>query len=352
MVMRAALLHMANSKKMESFVRRNRWSAGTARRFVAGETIEEAIEPVRALNLQGITASLDLLGESVTNEQEVAEVLDTYLCVFQTIRDQALQANVSVKLTALGLDLDYDLCYRNMVRLLNAANSLHHPPAAGATEAQRKQGEERENEDRKNRGEESLTSSPSHPLTLSSFQPDPFVRIDMESSDYTQRTLDLFYRLWEESYRNVGVVIQSYLRRSEDDVEKLIQTGARVRLCKGAYKEPESVAFPDKSEVDANYIRLMQRLLKDGNYPGIATHDEKMIAATRLFAKENDIPPDRYEFQMLYGIRRDLQTQLVKEGYRMRVYTPFGTHWYPYLMRRLAERPANLWFVAKNMLRS
>ena len=277
-----------------------------ARRFVAGETIEEAIDSVRTINQQGISVSLDLLGESVRNEQEVAEVLDTYLRLFQNIREQSLNANVSLKLTALGLDIDPELCYRNMLRLLVAAG------------------------------------------------PDQFVRIDMESSDYTQRTLDLFTRIWngDEKFRNVGVVIQSYLYRSADDIEMLIKMGARVRLCKGAYKEPVSVAFPDKADVDANYVRLMQRLLKDGNYPGIATHDEQMIAATKEFARSNNIGSDKYEFQMLYGIRRDLQAQLVREGYRMRVYTPFGTYWYPYLMRRLAERPANVWFVLKNILRA
>jgi len=188
---------------------------------------------------------------------------------------------------------------------------------------------------------------------LNAAGPEQFVRIDMEGSDYTQRTLDLFVRLWNspEAYRNVGVVIQAYLYRSEKDIEMLNAMGARVRLCKGAYKEPASVAYPDKADVDANYIRLMQMLLENGNYPGIATHDPRMIEATKQFAAENNIPTDRYEFQMLYGIRRDLQVQLVKEGYSMRVYTPFGTHWYPYMMRRLAERPANLWFVVKNMLR-
>lgn len=305
MIGRTLLLQMASNKKMETFVRNNKVAVRSAGRFVAGETVRDIIEPVKALNGQGITATLDLLGESVTNEQEVAEVLDTYLQLLQTITDQKLNANVSIKLTALGLDIDPELCYRNMERLLNAAG------------------------------------------------PEQFVRIDMESSDYTQRTLDLFLRLWTSpaQYRNVGVVIQSYLRRSADDIEMLIKLGARVRLCKGAYKEPEQVAFPEKSEVDASYVRLMQRLLQDGNYPGIATHDEKMIAATRTYASENSIPLDRFEFQMLYGIRRDLQVQLVKDGYRMRVYTPFGTHWYPYMMRRLAERPANLWFVLKNFLR-
>jgi proline dehydrogenase len=305
MLGRTLLLHMASNKKMESFVRNNGLAVRSASRFVAGESVSEVIAPVQSLNALGISATLDLLGESVQNQQEVAEVLDTYLQLFQNIREQKLNANVSIKLTALGLDIDPELCYRNMERLLNAAG------------------------------------------------PDQFVRIDMESSDYTQRTLDLFVRLWNSAaqYRNVGVVIQSYLRRSADDIEMLNRMGARVRLCKGAYKEPETVAFPEKSDVDANYVRLLERLLQHGNYPGIATHDEKMIAATRAFAAANSIGLDRFEFQMLYGIRRDLQTQLVKEGYRMRVYTPFGTHWYPYMMRRLAERPANLWFVLKNSLR-
>jgi proline dehydrogenase len=305
MIGRTLLLQMAGNKKMESFVRKNGMAVRSASRFVAGETVDAVIAPVQALNAQGISATLDLLGESVKNEQEVAEVLDTYLQLFQNINARNLNANVSIKLTALGLDIDPELCYRNMERLLNAAG------------------------------------------------PDQFVRIDMESSDYTQRTLDLFTRLWNSpsQYRNVGVVIQSYLRRSADDIEMLIEMGARVRLCKGAYKEPETVAFPEKADVDANYIRLMERLLKDGNYPGIATHDENMINATKAYAAANSIGLDRFEFQMLYGIRRDLQTQLVKEGYRMRVYTPFGTHWYPYMMRRLAERPANVWFVLKNALR-
>ena len=305
MIGRTLLLQMASNKKMESFVRNNGLAVRSAGRFVAGESVSDVIAPVQALNAQGISATLDLLGESVTNEQEVAEVLDTYLQLFQNIAAQKLNANVSIKLTALGLDIDPELCYRNMERLLNAAG------------------------------------------------PEQFVRIDMESSDYTQRTLDLFCRLWNgpAQYRNVGVVIQSYLRRSADDIEMLIKMGARVRLCKGAYKEPETVAFPEKSDVDSNYVRLMQRLLLDGNYPGIATHDEKIIEATRAFAASKSINLDRFEFQMLFGIRRDLQTQLVKEGYRVRVYTPFGTHWYPYMMRRLAERPANLWFVLKNSVR-
>jgi proline dehydrogenase len=188
---------------------------------------------------------------------------------------------------------------------------------------------------------------------LTSAGPDQFVRIDMEGSAYTQSTLDLFYRLWKDGgFRNVGVVIQSYLRRSERDIEDLIEIGARVRLCKGAYKEPDELAFPEKADVDSSYVRLMQRLLADGVYPGIATHDPQMISATKEYAASEKIALDRFEFQMLYGIRRDLQAHLVREGYRMRVYVPVGTHWYPYLMRRLAERPANVWFVVKNVLKS
>ncbi len=306
MLSRTVLLSLANSKKMESIVRKNPLSSRIASRFIAGENIADVTAPVRTLNAQGMTVSLDLLGESVTSEEEVAAVVDTYLTLFQHIRAENLDANVSLKLTALGIDINENACYRNMERLLDAAGS------------------------------------------------EQFIRIDMEGSDYTQRTLDLFSRLWNSpnAYRNTGVVVQSYLRRSADDIANLNVMGARVRLCKGAYKEPPTVAFPDKADVDANYIALMKLLLEAGNYPGIATHDPKMIDATKAFAAEKNIPTDRYEFQMLYGIRRDLQTQLVKDGYRIRIYTPFGNHWYPYFMRRLAERPANIWFVLKNLIRS
>lgn len=300
------LLQLANSKKMESFVRRNRLSHQIAARFVAGESLEEVTEPVRRLNEHGITTSLDFLGESVTSEQEVAVVVDTYLRMFRHISEHNLNSNVSVKLTSLGLDISEDVCIRNVTRLLDAAG------------------------------------------------PDQFVRIDMEGSEYTDRTLEILYRLWNgaENCRNVGIVIQAYLYRSELDIEKLIQAGIRVRLCKGAYKEPSSVAFPDKADVDKNYVKLMQRLMLKGKYPGIATHDTAIIDDAKRFAAENKLSNDRFEFQMLFGIRRDLQVQLANEGYKMRVYTPFGERWYPYMMRRLAERPANLWFAMKNMLHS
>ncbi len=305
MIGRSLLLQMANSKRLESFVRGNRISSRSASRFVAGETIQSITDPVRDLNKQGISVSLDHLGESVSTRKEVSETIDTYLNLFQHIAADQLNANVSLKLTAVGLDIDPQFCYDNMVQILTTAGS------------------------------------------------EQFVRIDMEGSNYTQPTLDLFYKLWKDGgFRNVGVVIQSYLRRSQQDAEDLIEIGARVRLCKGAYKEPDELAFPEKADVDSNYIRLMQRLLADGVYPGIATHDPKMISATKEYAAAEKIALDRFEFQMLFGIRRDLQSQLVKDGYRMRVYVPFGTHWYPYLMRRLAERPANVWFVVKNILKS
>ena len=299
-----ALLHLASNKRVERWVLANQWSHSVSSRFVAGECIEDTIPVVRGLNNRNLSVSLDFLGESITSPQGVAAVVDTYLRLFQTIRQEKLQANVSLKLTSLGIDLSVEECYRAMCRLLQAGGK------------------------------------------------DNFVRIDMEDSAHTQSTLDLFYRLWNgpERHRNVGVVIQSYLRRSEADIEKLIENGVRVRLCKGAYRESAAVAFPDKRDVDASYVRLMKRLLKHGHYPGIATHDPAMIEATLHFAHENQIASDQYEFQMLFGIRRDLQDKLAQDGHPVRVYTPFGAQWYPYFMRRLAERPANLWFVVKNMV--
>ena len=305
MLARTVLLQMASNKNLESFVKRNAWSARVSGRFVAGETVEDAIASVRAINAQGATASLDFLGESVSNEAEISVTMDAYLRLFQQLRENKLDSAVSVKLTALGLDIDDDLCYRNIARLLKAAG------------------------------------------------PDRFVQVDMEGSALTQRTLDIVYRLWDgpERFRNVGAVVQAYLYRTADDVEKLIAAGIRVRLCKGAYKEGADVAFPNKADVDANYSKLMKRLLDAGTYPGLATHDANLIAEAKVYAKENGIGHERFEFQMLYGIRRDLQTEILREGWHLTIYTPFGTHWYPYFMRRLAERPANIWFIAKNMFR-
>jgi proline dehydrogenase len=278
---------------------------GFASRFVAGETLETALTAVKQLNSKGITATLDLLGESVRNEEEARESARAYLEMLDRIKEQRLNANVSVKLTAMGLDISEDLCVSNMQNIIERARDY-----------------------------------------------ESFVRLDMEGSAYTQKTLELFYERLYPSYRgNVGIVLQSYLYRTYSDVMDANKASARVRLCKGAYKEPATVAYPEKKDVDDSYLRCMRSLLKEGHYPGIATHDEAMVDATKRFARENDIRTDQFEFQMLYGVRRDLQDKLVSEGYRMRVYVPFGTQWYPYLMRRLAERPANVAFITGNIVK-
>jgi proline dehydrogenase len=270
---------------------------------VAGETLEQALDVSRRLKSEGITVTLDHLGESVENLAEAAEARDVYLRTMSAMHDTGLEANVSLKLTQFGLDFSYDECLANVGQLVCCANRL------GA-----------------------------------------FVRVDMEASGYTDRTLDLVHTL-HGKHPGVGVVIQAYLYRSRADIEKLCDAGIRVRLCKGAYLEPHSVAFPRKEEVDRNFVDQMRLLLYRGEYPAIATHDEKMIAATRQYAAGRKIAKDAFEFQMLYGIRRDLQRQLVAEGYRLRLYVPFGKAWYPYYMRRLAERPANVFFMLKNMFR-
>ena len=304
-MLRNTLLYLSNQPQIFRFVSRNRLARGMARRFVAGETLEEALATIRELNAKGITATLDLLGESVTNEREARAARDEYLRMLDSIQERRLDANVSLKLTAMGLDISEDLCASIMHDVLERAQGYG-----------------------------------------------TFVRIDMESSDYTERTLRLFdERLYPAYKGHVGVVLQSYLYRTMADVERANALGARVRLCKGAYKEPASVAFQDKADVDRNYVKCMHELMKHGNYPGLATHDPKMIDEAKRFAAAEGIAKDRFEFQMLYGIRRDLQEQLVREGYRMRVYIPYGTQWYPYLMRRLAERPANLVFITGNVMR-
>jgi proline dehydrogenase len=304
-MLRSALLYLSNQRQIFKFVRNNGLAKSFANRFVAGETLDTALAAVEKLNARGITASLDLLGESVHNEAEARAAGDAYVAMLDRINDRKANANVSVKLTAMGLDISEDLCVATMHKILQRARDYGS-----------------------------------------------FVRIDMESSEYTQRTLDLFeHRLYPAYRENVGIVLQSYLYRTFADVQRANQLKARVRICKGAYKEPETVAYPDKKDVDASYVRCMQELLATGNYPGIATHDEAIIREARRFVKANKISSDRFEFQMLYGVRRDLQDQLVREGYRMRVYVPFGTQWYPYLMRRLAERPANVAFLTGNLFK-
>jgi len=304
-MLRSALLYLSDQPQIFRFVRNNRLAKGFARRFVAGETLDEALAAVRALNARGISASLDELGESVTNEREARATRDSYLAILDRIAEAKLNANVSVKLTALGLDVSEELCVTNMHDLLDRAR--HY---------------------------------------------DNFVRIDMESSAYTERTLRLFEERFYPSFRDqVGIVLQSYLYRTWADVERAIELKCRVRMCKGAYKEPAAVAFPEMEDVDANYVKATRALVAHGNFPGLATHDATIIAAAKQFAKENGIAGSRFEFQMLYGVRRDLQDALVKDGWGMRVYVPFGTQWYPYLMRRLAERPANMMFLTGNMMR-
>jgi proline dehydrogenase len=304
-MLRSALLYLSNQPRVFRFVRNNRLAKRFAGRFVAGETLEDALRAIQGLNAKGISASIDLLGESVTNEREARTAAAAYLGMLERIADRRLDANVSVKLTAMGLDISEELCVSIMHDVLSRAQALN-----------------------------------------------TFVRLDMESSAYTERTLRLFEDRLYPAYKNhVGIVLQSYLYRTWSDVERAVQLRCRVRLCKGAYKEPASVAFPDKREVDGNYRKCMHALLEHGNYPAIATHDPLLIQEAKRFVAEHDIDRSRFEFQMLYGVRRDLQEQLVRDGYRMRVYVPFGTQWYPYLMRRLAERPANVAFMTGNIVR-
>ncbi|MEX2151752.1 MAG: proline dehydrogenase family protein [Gemmatimonadaceae bacterium] len=304
-MLRSTLLYLSNQPRVFRFVRNNRFAKSFARRFVAGETLDDALTAVRSLNANGISASLDELGESVTTERAARATRDTYLQILDRIAIAKLNANVSVKLTAMGLDISEELCVTLMQDLLDRARSH-----------------------------------------------DNFVRIDMESSTYTERTLRLFEERFYPSYRNhVGIVLQSYLCRTWADTERAIETQCRVRLCKGAYREPPAVAFPDKRDVDANYVKCMHALVERGNYPGLASHDPRIITEAKRFASKRGVTADRFEFQMLYGVRRDLQERLVREGWRMRVYVPFGTQWYPYLLRRLAERPANVAFMTGSIMR-
>jgi proline dehydrogenase len=304
-MLRQAFLYLSDQPAIFRFVRRNPLARRFAHRFVAGETLETAMQAVRQLNAKGVSATLDLLGESVHNEAEARAAGREYVRMLEEIDRLKLDSNVSLKLTAMGLDVAEELCVDIVQQILERARALGN-----------------------------------------------FVRIDMEGSDYTDRTLRMFEdRLYPSFRQHVGIVLQSYLYRTQADVEQANALGARVRLCKGAYKEPETVAFPEKDDVDANYVRCMKMLLCDGNYPGLATHDERIIRQAVQFVKQESIPPERFEFQMLYGIRRDLQEQLVHDGWRMRVYVPFGTQWYPYLMRRLAERPSNVAFIAGSVAR-
>jgi len=302
-MIRALLLELAHSKGLARWVTSNGMSRRMSRRFVAGEELGDAVAAARACNRAGMMVTLDYLGENVSSAEDAWRACDTYLGIFDRIAREKLDANVSLKLTQLGLDLGEEFCQGLVEEIVARAAGYGN-----------------------------------------------FVRIDMEGSAYTERTIELAKRVRAKNAA-VGVVIQSYLHRSEQDVKDLLGIGCRIRLCKGAYKEPPEIAFPEKAEVDANYVQLMQLLLRSGIYHGIATHDPRGIAATREFAAQHGIAKDQFEFQMLYGIRTDLQQELVRNGYRMRIYIPYGRDWFPYFMRRLAERPANVTFFLRNLFR-
>jgi proline dehydrogenase len=308
-VLRALFIFLSESRSLRSIAEKSAIGQRLSRRFVAGTQVADAIRAAAELKKKGITVSVDNLGENVTNTEEARASAELYHQLLDQIAANKLEANVSLKLTHMGLDVDEKLARDLVTGLVQQAASLNPPN---------------------------------------------FVRVDMEGSPYTQRTLDFVHELHHMPGHagRVGAVIQSYMLRAEADVEKLLADRSRIRLCKGAYKEPPDIAFQKKSEVDASYIKLMKILLKSGVYHGLATHDEAIINATKAFATRESIPRDSFEFQMLHGIRRDLQQSLVRDGWRMRVYIPFGTEWYPYFMRRLAERPANVFFIMRNMLRS
>ncbi len=296
---------LAGSQSLKKLASRYgmRARGGFARRFIAGETVAEATAAARAVQARGMFLTLDYLGESVTNAGEAASATREYVQMLGTIVASGIERNISLKLTQLGLDIDRATAVDNLRRILDPAQR--------------------------------------HGF---------FVRIDMENSPYTAVTLEVFETMWQQQYRNLGVALQSGLHRTEQDVRRMNELGARVRLVKGAYKEPAAVAHQQKADVDAAFLKLMRVLVDEGTYPAIATHDERLIAETGRYAEERGIGKDRFEFQMLYGIRRDLQAALVASGYLMRIYVPFGRQWFPYFMRRLGERPANVSFVIRSIL--
>lgn len=309
-LLRRAFLFLSASPRLGRAVTDSRLAWRAARRFIAGQTVDQAIAVVQELNAQGLSASLDHLGENVSRLADAEQAADAYVEAIARIRGAGVRSGVSLKLTALGMDLGTDVAEAQLRRILSAAAAT---------------------------------------------QPVPFVRIDMEGSAYTERTLELFHRV-RADHQRVGVVVQAYLYRTAGDVERLIAAGSGPRLCKGAYLEGPDVAWPRKEEVDASYLRLAERLLGaeargKGVYPALATHDPQIIAAVRQLVAREGIGPEAFEFQMLYGVRRDLQLALVKDGFRVRVYVPYGRQWYPYFMRRLAERPENLAFIVRSVLR-
>ena len=306
---RELFLNLSHSKTARSFITGFTVARRVSSRFVAGITISDEIKAMRELNRRGMMVTADHLGENVSTEADATRAAEDYIQLLDAIASDGVKSHVSLKLTQLGLDLGNEACFANLRRVLDRAKAVG-----------------------------------------------TFVRVDMEGTDYTERTLTLVRAAKDAGYDNVGTVIQSYLYRSEADIAALIEDGIRVRLCKGAYKEPPDKAFPHKKDVDANFVKLSHMLLaaakqKPDLYPAIASHDEKMVAAAREYASSNGVPRSNFEFQMLYGIRRELQDSLLAEGYNVRVYVPYGAEWYPYVMRRLAERPANLWFFVSNFFR-
>jgi proline dehydrogenase len=303
MITRSALIWLSRQEGLKDFATGFKLFKKLTTRFVAGDTVDEVIPIIREINRENGTASFDHLNESVESAAEAEREVTEYLNILAKIDEQKVRSNVSIKLTQFGLGLDPELAYRNARRVVEEAHR---------------------------RGN--------------------FVRVDMEDSSVTQTTIDIFKRLRAEfGLNDVGIVLQSYLYRTFADAQDLIKLPARIRICKGAYFEPPEVAYVEKKDVDANYVKVMQLLLSSGIYHGIATHDPKMIDATIDFAQREGVGKEKYEFQMLFGVRRDLQRQLARDGFNIRVYVPYGKHWYPYFMRRLAERPANIWFVLKNL---
>ena len=308
-MLRTFFVRLSESRSLRGFAERSAIGRRVSGRFVAGTEIADAVRVTQAVNRSGMSVSIDNLGENVTNLDEARQSAELYNQILAAIAANRLNANISLKLTHMGLDVDEQLARDIVAGLVAKAASM---------------------------------------------KPTGFVRVDMEGSPYTQRTLDFVHELHRMpgNQNCVGTVIQSYLKRSESDVEKLLAERIRIRLCKGAYKEPAEIAFPLKSDVDANYVKLMKILMKSGIYHGLATHDENIIQQAQAFAIREKLSRDSFEFQMLYGIRRDLQRKLAHDGWRVRIYIPFGSEWYPYFMRRLGERPANVLFIARNLLRS
>lgn len=303
-MLREGILFLSGSKTAKRLLTGTPMTRSISRRFVPGETVEDLIRATREANAQGLKVTANYLGESVTSREPAIAAADRYLEVLDRIHAEQLDANISLKFTQMGQDIDAGFLAENLGRVMEKAR-----------------------------------------------EQDIFIRFDMESSGYTDQTLEAFDDLWSQGWRNIGVVLQSYLFRTAADVVRMTDLGARVRLCKGAYAEPDTVAWQDRQKVNQSYVAIMKELLANGHYPAIATHDDDMINATLRHAETESIPKDRFEFQMLYGVRRDLQQELVEQGYNVRVYVPFGEAWYPYLMRRLAERPANLMFMVSSVFK-